>query len=204
MMTQLSTFKKEALAAGIKLSEERKVLLTRLVDYARETLEEGQIPKLTFICTHNSRRSHFGQVWAKIAAQHFGVNIDTFSGGTEATALNPRAAAAMERAGCTLQHAGGENPRYLIAYADGEEPILAFSKVYDDPVNPTRNFAAVMTCSEADEACPVIIGADKRIPLLYEDPKSADGTDRESEVYDERCLQIAVEMFWAMSQIHKS
>ena len=58
-----------------------------------------------------------------------------------------------------------------------------------------------MTCSEADEACPVIFGADVRVKLLYEDPKSADGTDYEVNTYDERCFQIATEMFHVMKQV---
>ncbi|MBW2160612.1 MAG: hypothetical protein JRH14_11750 [Deltaproteobacteria bacterium] len=37
--------------------------------------------------------------------------------------------------------------------------VECFSKTYDDPGNPAEGFVAVMTCSEADEACPVVSGA---------------------------------------------
>ena len=44
---------------------------------------------LNFICTHNSRRSHFAQVWCSVALQHFAVgNVLTWSGGTEVTQCN--------------------------------------------------------------------------------------------------------------------
>ena len=31
----------------------------------------GTATEMTFICTHNSRRSHMGQIWAQAAAWHF-------------------------------------------------------------------------------------------------------------------------------------
>ena len=55
-----------------------------------------------------------------------------------------------------------------------------------------------MTCSDADEACPVVLGMKKRVSLTYEDPKIADGTPDEELVYDKRCQQIAIEMFYMM------
>ena len=58
-----------------------------------------------------------------------------------------------------------------------------------------------MTCSDADENCPYIPKAEKRIPLRYDDPKSYDDTPIESEKYDERSLQIASEIFYVFSQI---
>jgi arsenate reductase len=45
-----------------------------------------------------------------------------------------------------------------------------FSKKYDDEFNPKSEFAAIMTCSQADGGCPFIAGAEKRIPITYEDP----------------------------------
>ena len=58
-----------------------------------------------------------------------------------------------------------------------------------------------MTCSEADEACPVVLGAALRIPIRYEDPKIYDGTHEESTAYDARCLQIATEMLYLFSRV---
>jgi arsenate reductase len=68
-------------------------------------------------------------------------------------------------------------------------------------VNPVSNFAAVMTCSHADENCPFILGTEMRIPVMYEDPKLFDHTVLEKEKYRERSLQIAAEMKYVFSKI---
>ncbi|MEM8606217.1 MAG: protein-tyrosine-phosphatase [Myxococcota bacterium] len=178
----------------------RRAVLEHLAAFVTDNAG-GTIP-LTFICTHNSRRSHMAQLWAAAAAAHYGVSgVAVFSGGTETTAFNPRAVAAMERAGFVIETPGGENPRYLVSYADGAEPIACFSKVYDDPVNPSEGFAAVMTCSSADEACPVVQGAAERVSITYEDPKASDDTPEETDTYDARCRQIATEMLFVFSRV---
>ena len=48
--------------------EERKELLDRVAGHVSARRAEGQGAKLTFICTHNSRRSQMGQLWAAAAA----------------------------------------------------------------------------------------------------------------------------------------
>lgn len=143
-----------------------------------------------------------GQVWAATAAAHHGIDgVRTYSGGTEATAFNPRAVAAMQRAGFAIENPGGQNPHYLVRFAETGPSMECFSKSYDDPANPGEGFAAIMTCSEADEACPVVLGAALRLPLRYDDPKVADGTSEEAAAYDERCLQIATEMLYLFSRV---
>ncbi len=176
----------------------RQQTLAKLANYVNEK-QKGQPIALNFICTHNSRRSHLGQIWAAVAAAFYGLDhINTFSGGTEATAFNPRAVAAMIRAGFKIENPGGENPHYQVTYGAGGPPLECFSKVYDDPFNPRDNFAAIMTCSDADENCPIIPGAEMRLALTYEDPKAADDTPEEAQRYDERVRQIGREIFYAM------
>lgn len=176
----------------------RQQALAKLASYINEK-QKGQSIALNFICTHNSRRSHLGQIWTAVAAAFYGLDhINTFSGGTEATAFNPRAVAAMIRAGFKIENPGGENPHYQVAYGAGGPPLECFSKVYDDPFNPRDNFAAIMTCSDADENCPIIPGAEMRLALTYEDPKAADDTPEEAQRYDERVRQIGREIFYAM------
>ena len=68
--------------------------------------------KYTFICTHNSRRSQFTQVWAKIISDYYGFNINSFSGGTEVTNCNTRTIASFERMGFKVKNTAGENPHY--------------------------------------------------------------------------------------------
>jgi arsenate reductase (thioredoxin) len=185
------------------IDENRKVILEKIADYIVEKKKSGSGVNLTFICTHNSRRSHLSQIWATTAAHYFGVadGIATYSGGTEATAFNPRAVAAMERAGYRIENPGGDNPHYKVYFSDKLEPLDCFSKIFDHEVNPKESFAAVMVCSEAAEDCPYVPGTEMRIPLTYEDPKVADDTEHETEKYDERNYQIATEMLYVMSQV---
>lgn len=184
------------------IPEERKELLKKLAEYIREKLSNRDTVALNFICTHNSRRSHISQIWATIAANYYQIeNIATYSGGTEATAFNPRAVAAMERAGLQIENPGGHNPHYQVSYSQGEPTLDCFSKTFDDPSNPKKHFAAIMTCSDADENCPFIPGAEFRLPLTYEDPKEADDTPEETVRYDERVRQIGREIFYAMQMV---
>ena len=186
------------------ISEDRKLLLSRLTSYVHERLDTAEPIQLTFICTHNSRRSHMSQIWATVAAAYFGLDaVACYSGGTEVTAFNPRAVDALTRTGLRIDNPGGDNPRYMVHFADDGNAIECFSKVYDDPFNPQSDFAAIMTCSDADANCPFIPGA-HRIAITYEDPKVADDTPEETIRYDERVLQIGTEMFYAFSKVHSS
>jgi arsenate reductase len=99
--------------------------------------------------------------------------------------------------------AEGANPVYAIKYAENQHPIIGFSKTFDDQFNPQSEFAAIMTCSSADVGCPFIAGAEKRIPITFEDPKAFDNTPQQAEKYEERSLQIATELFYVFSQIKK-
>jgi arsenate reductase len=186
-----------------KIPAERRELLAELAELIRTEREAGRTAKLVFICTHNSRRSHMAQLWAAAAGAHFGVQLETFSGGTERTAFNPRAVATLERAGFDIRQtlAGGDNPRYQVRFACDGPALDAFSKVYSESPNPTREFCAIMTCSQADKACPTVAGAVKRIALPYDDPKASDGRPGEAATYDERCAQIAREMLYALSLV---
>ncbi len=193
----------EALEAT-NLSEERKTVLQPLIDYINSKKKEEKPIQLNFICTHNSRRSHLAQLWAQTMAAYFQIkNIECFSGGTEATAVYPMIIETLENTGFGISKEGdSKNPVYSIKYASEKAPILAFSKKYDDAANPTKDFAAIMTCSQADEGCPFVAGSEKRISTMYEDPKISDGTPQQQEVYTARSEQIAIEMKFVFSQIN--
>jgi len=180
---------------------ERKALLEEMAEYLREKLSTGQEIRLNFICTHNSRRSQFSQIWAQTAASYYGIEALCYSGGVEVTAFNPRAVAAIQRDGFKLVQKVGENPVYFVFYSEEEEPIVAFSKVYDDAINAPKDFAAVMTCDHADENCPFIPGAEKRFPLRYEDPKAFDDSSQEEQMYTERSHQIGAELFYLFEKV---
>lgn len=185
-----------------QISIERKEDLKLLAEYIKQKQAKNEEIKLTFICTHNSRRSHLSQIWAATAAAYYRIeNIETYSGGTEATAFNPRAVKAIEEIGFKVENPGGENPHYKVSFADESIKMECFSKKYADAFNPQADFCAVMTCSHADETCPIVRGADDRISLPYDDPKAFDGTPQEAEKYAERCRQIAREMLYSFSLI---
>lgn len=200
--TGLRDYIEEVLQGFDSIPKERKCELRKLALFVRTKHSSNQPANLIYVCTHNSRRSHMAQLWAATAAAWYGVNdVGTFSGGTEATAFNPRAVVALERAGFVIQNPGGENPRYRVAYGPEAPIMVCFSKNYDDPSNPREGFAAVMTCSQAAESCPVVTGAALRVAIPYEDPKAADETPEETQRYDERCKQIGTEMFYLFSLI---
>jgi arsenate reductase len=181
-----------------KIENHRKDLLQPLQEYVSQKLKENKEINLNFICTHNSRRSQLSQAWAKVIGDHYGLNINSFSGGIEVTACNELTIASLRRMGFEINEPGGENPHYEAKY-DDNNPIVLFSKIHDDLPNPTKNFAAVMTCTHADKNCPFIPGAEKRISLPYEDPKAFDNTPEEAKMYDERSLQIATELKYVFS-----
>ncbi len=194
--------------ASLKLgaiSYERKQILQPLIDYIQSKVTENKNVNLNFICTHNSRRSHLSQVWAQTAAHFYQLkNIYCYSGGTETTALFPMAAKTLEQAGFEIEVLSeGKNPVYAIKYTEIEHPIIGFSKTFDHPFNPKSDFAAIMTCSEANANCPLIPGAEKRIPVKYDDPKVFDNTTQQAEKYEERSNQIATEMLYVFSKIRQ-
>ncbi|MDM1039069.1 protein-tyrosine-phosphatase [Myroides odoratimimus] len=187
------------------ISNDRKNILQPLVEFIQKKTDHKKNVNLNFICTHNSRRSHLAQIWAQIAASYYNVSgITTYSGGTEETALFPKIVETLSNQGVRiLKIAEDANPVYAIKYSDNDLPIIGFSKKYDNPFNPISGFAAIMTCSQADGGCPFIAGAEKRIPITFEDPKESDGKDNQKEVYFNRSLEIAKEMFYVFSQIKK-
>lgn len=184
---------------------ERKLLLQELSKYIQLRINEYNKVDLIFICTHNSRRSHFAHIWAQTAATYFNIPfVNCYSGGTEVTAFNVNAIKALQTAGFNItKKLENNNPNYEVKFSDTEFFIDAFSKKYSDIPNPTNSFVAVMTCSHADESCPIVVGNNKRFKIPYEDPKIADGMPEQELVYKERSMQIATEMCYVFSQLIK-
>ncbi len=186
------------------VSEERKAVLLPLIDFVQQKINNKKEININFICTHNSRRSHLSQIWAQVASAHFNIqNVNCYSGGTEETALFPKVAETLINQGFSIfKIADSVNPIYAIKYDENTLPIIGFSKKYDSAFNPVSEFVAIMTCSQADGGCPFIAGAEKRIPITFEDPKMSDNTEVQTQVYEERSLQIATEMFYVFSKIN--
>ncbi len=186
-----------------EISEERKEILNVLVDYLKNKIEDNAAIRLNFICTHNSRRSHLSQIWAQTMATYYNINhVSCYSGGTEATAMFPKVGETLTNQGFKIAKLSDvQNPVYSVKFSENEPSVIAFSKTFDDAFNPASQFAAIMTCSSADEACPMVLGCDKRITITYEDPKKSDGTPQQTETYLERSQQIATEMKYVFSNL---
>jgi hypothetical protein len=188
--------------AAKRVPQHREVELKNLIAYV---VKKKAKCGLMYVCTHNSRRSQMAQVWSFIISRNFGFHeVRSFSAGTEVTAFDQRALDAIDRAGVVIEQVSdGENPQYRIHSSDDARTLLTYSKLIEDPINPHNNFATIMTCSTADNNCPVIAEADERISLRYADPKASDGTPEESDIYDERCLQIATELMYVFEEVKK-
>lgn len=189
------------------ISDERKDSLKQLALYCTESLNKHEEVKLLFVCTHNSRRSHMTQLWAQTAAYFYGLKeIRTYSGGTESAAANPRAMASLERKGFLVRRTSinTEQPVYMVRQGEKFPENIVFSKKYNDPVNPSGKFAAIMVCSDADEACPFVPGAEDRISFPYDDPKVFDDTPKEKSEYDKTSDLIAREMAYVMHLVDKN
>jgi protein-tyrosine-phosphatase len=206
LLPAISSYIKIAEKDFDKIPEERKLQLKKIALYLETKLGSEKKASLVFICTHNSRRSHMGQLWANAAAEYYGIKgVENYSGGLEVTAFNERSVKALTKAGFQItKKSEGTNPNYEVIYAQDAPAVKAFSKKYMDAPNPTSNFAAIMTCSHADKNCPIVQGASIKIAIPYEDPKDADGKPNETEVYNERCKQIATEVLYTFSLVKVS
>ncbi|MFT6167273.1 MAG: arsenate reductase [Vicingaceae bacterium] len=187
------------------ISAKRREVLEVLIDSIQQQIDSKLTIRLNFICTHNSRRSHFTQIWAQTIANYFNIDAACYSGGTQATALFPKVIETLEKTGFEVEKLSNEtNPVYAIKFDENEQPIIGFSKEIDHVFNPSSAFTAIMTCWQAAEDCPFIFGADQRISLPYKDPKAFDDTEIQGDKYLETSMIIATELHYVFSQIKKS
>lgn len=205
LLPALQPYVQEVAGELDRVPADRRAVLGAIAADITARLAAGKPADLTFICTHNSRRSHMSQIWAQTAAYHYGLDqVSTYSGGTDVTACNCRTVTAMRRAGFDIQDATtGDNPLYLVRYAGDRPPIRAYSKRYNADANPQRDFIALMTCSSADKSCPIVSGAIARHAIHYTDPRLCDDTPTETTAYNERCREIAREMFYLMAEVQR-
>lgn len=183
--------------------EQRKIILQPLIDYINLKHNNREEVRLNFICTHNSRRSQFCQIWSSTASHYYNIPVNCYSGGTEITECNKRVIKSIINNGFLVTgNDKNKNPEYLVAIS-ANKTIKLFSKLFNKSINNDRTFIAVMTCSDADKNCPYIPGAEKRIPLKYDDPKEFDNTSLEIKKYEECSYNIASEIFYVFSEVSK-
>lgn len=186
------------------IADDRKLVLQELINYIQSKINSKGEVLLNFICTHNSRRSQFGQIWTQVMAEYYKIPLESYSGGTEVSACHENTIQTLQKSGFEIKTIkAGENPVYTCRFSDQADPIHVFSKLHDDDSNPKEGFAAIMTCGHAEANCPFVAGCEKRIAITYEDPKEFDNTLQQEEKYMERSLQIATEMKYVFKQIEK-
>lgn len=184
------------------ISDVRKEHLKSIAESLIEDIKKHGEIHLNFICTHNSRRSQFAQLWSFIIADHYQLPIHSYSAGTEVTAFNERAVKSITDLGCKVAFEEGNNPKYEVSI-DRKKSLEMYSKVYNDKCFDEIKFIAIMTCSDADKNCPMIPSASRRISLSYEDPKVYDDTDIEEEMYKQRLLEIGLEIMYVFTKVNE-
>ena len=185
------------------ISEERKRILEQLRKSIQVKLDKNELVNIVFVCTHNSRRSQFSQIWSHILADYFNVHsVFSYSAGTEATAVYKSVIEVMKDKSYLKKQVGDlENPMHILKFNQNSPALTCFSKTLTDEFNPKSDFIAVMTCSEADNGCPIVVGASDRISLPFQDPKRYDGQEVELEEYNKTSLLIATEMKFVFSSL---
>jgi arsenate reductase (thioredoxin) len=191
------------LLANTYIKAERKVELDAVALVLKQKIGNNNSLRLNFICTHNSRRSHLGQIWAQTLAFHFGIkNVQCYSGGTEATAVYKLVLSALTSQGFEIvQLSESQNPNFVIKFDNNEPGVLCFSKKYDHPVNPRSEFVALLTCDSAYEACPSVQGASHKLSLMYQDPKMYDVDPNALAFYKEKSIEIASELYYIFNKL---
>jgi arsenate reductase len=109
--------------------------------------------RVLFLCTHNSARSQMAE---GLLRQFAGDRFEVYSAGTEATVVRPQAIEVIREIGVDIS---GQESKTLEGYL--EQP-----------------FDYVITvCDTANEACPVFLGAKRRLHWSFEDPAAAVGSE---------------------------
>ena len=188
-----------------QIPDNHRQSLEQIGDYLLQKLQSNKDAKVLLISRHNSRRSHMGQLWLMTAAEYYGIgNVATFSGGIEPTELDSRVIRALKKCGFKISTTKrSENPTYLTSNGPGNS-YMVFAKQYNGGQNPTSDFIAVVLSEVVNKKLETIPGADKKVPMLYEDLENFDGSPEEERKYDEGCRQIARAMFYVMQYTKKN
>ncbi|MBS3738743.1 low molecular weight phosphatase family protein [Mesohalobacter halotolerans] len=192
MYTRVKSYIKQFERDDHRIEMQRKTDIKAIAEAMKQ--HSIEFYQCIFICTHNSRRSIFGQVWATVLADYYAVALNAFSGGTEVTTVNNNALLALADLGFEVQEPqNADNPKVEVRYGSSSV-VHCFSKVFDDDPNPHRDFFAMMMCDHAAEHCPIIPNALERFNLTYPDPKRFDGTAQQNQEYKRVALTIGQEL----------
>ena len=185
---------------NIEVSSKRAFLINEIVNYIYKKTSENKIPKLNFICTHNSRRSQFCQFWASFFSKYYNIKCEVYSGGTVETEVHKSVLNNIIDYGFNISFKECNNPIYSIKFKN-QNLGNYFSKFYYNFENPKNEFAAIMTCTDAENNCPLVEGSEIKFSLPYEDPKKYDKSKNEKNEYKKTSETIASEMNYLFKKI---
>ena len=185
---------------NIEVSSKRAFLINEIVNYIYKKTSENKIPKLNFICTHNSRRSQLCQFWASFFSNYYNIKCEVYSGGTVETEVHKSVLNNISDYGFNISFKESNNPIYSIKFKN-QNLGNYFSKFYYNFENPKNEFAAIMTCADAENNCPLVEGSEIKFSLPYEDPKKYDKSKNEKNEYKKTSETIASEMNYLFKKI---
>jgi arsenate reductase (thioredoxin) len=192
-------------AKSKSIKEERMEQLDNLNKMIANDLVKKGSTKIICICTHNSRRSILAQAMLSFISNQLNINnIEVFSGGIEVTEVHRNVIEAFENFGFEIQQIPeNTNSKYTVTWGNQtiEKQDNLFSKLYDDPFNPSKDFIAMMVCSDVEKNCPMVKGSINIISMNYTDPKHSDGTEEASNVYLDKLFEIGAEMFYVLQKV---
>ena len=198
---QIQLFCLEITSSFKNIPSSRLQRLDEIVLEINEIFNNKKNLNFLFVCTHNSRRSQFANVWAEIAATFYNLNsIKSYSCGTEKSIVSKNTIEALEDLGLKIHNHPNINNAFHAFY--GKELFIdVFSKKYSDSSISKENTIAIMTCTDADQNCPIIPYAKNRISLNFKDPKRFDNTSYFRMEYQKTAKEIATEIFYIFSKI---
>jgi len=180
------------------ISNNRKKKLDDISSKINEYVQNDKELNLLFVCTHNSRRSQFAQVWAHLAINYFGLlNLNSFSCGSEQTIIHKNTIIALESFGFRVQKVKSNITNF---YFSENLYVKCFSKTFHHNSLPDNQIISLMTCDDADKNCPFIAGSLSRISLPYNDPKVYDDSSECMAEYKKTSNHIAQEIFYIFSK----
>ena len=179
------------------ISKKRLKILDKIINELNNNLLNKNYPKIIFICTHNSRRSQFAEIWAHTFSFIFKKKIKIFSAGTSKEEFNIRAINVLKKVGFKIKE---DAKKYILNFSENYNSIHMYSKDISE-LNLKNHFITIMTCADSDKNCPAIPNALARILLSYKDPKSFDNSKQETNKYIATSKKIALELFYLFKNL---
>lgn len=198
-------FFKKALT-DLQIDKQRTKTLLSIAQFIKSELEKSKAVNLNFICSQNSRRSQLAQVWCSYAIEYYNLKgIQSFSGGTNVSSFYRNTVKTLQQVGFKFQiiEFSHQNPHYLISCKDCVQPVIGFSKLYDNEYNK-KPFTAITLCENTEIDCPIISGAVKRFYVPFISPKIYDSTLYQAEKYLELNKNIAGEIHFIFNHLNKT